>query len=79
MLINAMGTLPLETIPSVNQLLSYGVAVKIANMGNCSGIFVFKAVIAHASLVMLEVILLIRGNVLLFLPVIRLTGAFIMS
>ncbi|KAF8169225.1 hypothetical protein BJ912DRAFT_1048451 [Pholiota molesta] len=50
----------LETIPRVNQLLSYGVAVRIANMGNCSGIFVFKAVIAHASLVMLEVILLIR-------------------
>jgi hypothetical protein len=53
----------LETFPRVNQLLSYGVVVRLASMGNCSGIFVFKTVIAHVSLIMLEVILLIRGNV----------------
>ncbi|KAF8169231.1 hypothetical protein BJ912DRAFT_1067297 [Pholiota molesta] len=44
----------------VNQLLSYGVVVRLASTGNCSGIFVFKTVIAHVSLIMLEVILLMR-------------------
>ncbi|KAF9480743.1 hypothetical protein BDN70DRAFT_594111 [Pholiota conissans] len=44
----------------VNQLLSYGIAIKLEKAGNCSTIFVFKSVIGHAALTMLEIILFIR-------------------